>query len=123
MTDLLTEGFETFSLVAILLAGLIFTRLAFKAKSLGSFRFQLSFFILIWVVAELPHVASTLGLVSEDAYGLFGLTFHLLSMAAFAIFVGIKSFDFFKPTPPMPPSTSLPTTPVFPVRRSEGADK
>ena len=47
--DAVIAVFETFNLVLILLAFVIFTRLAFKGKSLGNFRFQLSIFLLIWL--------------------------------------------------------------------------
>ena len=96
--DPLLQLMETFNLIGVLLAFAIFTRLAIKGKSLGSFRFQLSLFILVWVIAELPHIASTLNLVSTEGYETFGLTFHMLSMTAFAFFLGAKSYNFLRTT-------------------------
>ncbi len=100
--DPLIQAAETFTLIGVLLAFLLFARLAVKAKSTGQFRFQLSIFMLIWVVAETPHIMSSLGLLSTAGFETFGLTFHMLSMAAFAFFVGAKSYRFLHFHPPLP---------------------
>ncbi len=115
--DPLVQAMETFTLVGVLVAFLIFTRLAVKAKSLGSFRFQLSIFILIWVVAELPHIAGTLGLISIGGYETFGLAFHMLSMTAFALFVGARSYNLLRMRTIAPP---LPSTQQVLPKPQEG---
>jgi len=94
--------FETFNLVMILVAFAIFARLAFKGKGLGNFRFQLSIFLLIWVLSEIPHIAVSLGLVATAGYEDFGLYLHALSMGVFALFVGWRSIKFatLHPAPP-----------------------
>jgi len=100
---------EIFTFMGIVLAGLIFVRLALKSRALGSFRFQLSAFILVWVAAELPNAAANLGLITTGSFDTLGLGLHMLSMAAFAIFVGARSFTYLRtnpfpalPTPPKP---------------------
>ena len=104
---------ETFTLIGVLLAAAIFARLAIKAKSTGSFRFQLSVFILIWVAAEIPHIAESIGLISVGSFDEFGLALHMTSMAAFAIFVGLKSYGFLtmkqvpSPLPQVKPNTRI----------------
>jgi len=102
---------ETFTLVGVLLAAIIFGRLAVKAPSIGSFRFQLSIFILIWVTAEVPHIAETIGVIAVGSFDLFGLAVHMVSMAAFAFFVGVRSYVFLrvKPVQPIPPMPRPPT--------------
>ena len=104
--------FETFNLILILVAFAIFIRLAFKGKSLGSFRFQLSIFLLIWVISELPHIAESVGLIAATGYEDFGLYLHALSMGVFALFVGWRSLKFITlhPTPPAK-TLSVPTEP------------
>ena len=102
--------FETFNLVLILIAFVIFARLAIKGKSLGSFRFQLSIFLLIWVVSEIPHIGESIGLLTVGAYEDTGLYLHAASMGVFAIFVGWRSLRFLSFHPPAPIGTvSLPT--------------
>ena len=109
---------ESFNLVGLLLAFFVFMALAIKAKSLGSFRFQLSIFMLLWVLAEAPHIAETLGLLSPTGYELYGLTFHMTSMLLFALFVGAKSYRFLRtpslslPTKSAEPHSLVPTEPI-----------
>jgi hypothetical protein len=107
---------ELFTSICVVLAAIIFARLAYKSKSFGTFQFQLSIFILVWAGSELPHIFGTLGLIDETAYGTVGLTFHFISMAFFALFVGARSFQYFgahsKSNPP-----SFPQTSVSPARR------
>ena len=99
--------FETINLVLILFAFAIFIRLALKGKSLGSFRFQLSIFLLIWVLSEIPHIAGSLGLIVTTGYDDIGLYLHALSMGIFALFVGWRSIKF-ATLHPTPASTVLP---------------
>ena len=102
--------FETFNLVLILVAFAIFIRLAFKGRSLGNFRFQLSLFLLIWVMSEIPHIATSLGLIAIAGYEDAGLYLHAVSMIVFALFVGWRSLRFatFHP-PPATGALSVPT--------------
>jgi len=102
--------FETLDLVLILIAFAIFARLALKGKSLGSFRFQLSIFLLIWVISEIPHIAESVGFLAATGYEDTGLYIHAASMAVFAIFVGWRSLRFLSFHPPASITTvSLPT--------------
>ncbi len=104
--------FETFNLALILVTFAIFTRLMFKGKSLGNFRFQLSIFLLIWVISEIPHIAESVGLIVTTSYEEIGLYLHALSMGVFALFVGWRSIKFVRvhPTPPAG-ALSVPTEP------------
>ena len=112
MASDIIDAFETFSLVMILIAFAIFARLAIKGRSLGNFRFQLSIFLLIWVLSEIPHIGDTLGLVSTASYSDIGLYLHAISMAVFALFVGWRSLKFVS-IHPIPPTgaVSLPAKP------------
>jgi hypothetical protein len=104
---------EIFTLVGILVSAGIFGRLAVKAKSIGSFRFQLSAFIVIWAAAEVAYVGQDLGLINATGLDTLGLGFHFASMAAFALFVGARSVKFLRvklaPLPP-PPVRPVPLT-------------
>ena len=94
--------FETINLVLILFAFTIFFRLALKGKSLGSFRFQLSIFLIIWVISEIPHIAGSLGFIATIGYQDIGLYLHAASMGVFALFVGWRSIKIatLHPAPP-----------------------
>ena len=106
MVDLSTIT-ETFTLIGVLISGAIFVRLMFKAKSLGSFRFQLSLFMLVWVGAEVPHIMETLGLIVVGSLDSIGLAAHMISMAVFAVFVGARSVNFLRLKPPVQPATMV----------------
>jgi len=105
-------AFETFNLVLILVAFGIFARLALKGRSLGNFRFQLSIFLLIWVLSEIPHIVGTLGLIDTRSYTDTGLYLHAVSMGVFALFVGWRSLKI-ATLHPIPPTgaVSIPTKP------------
>jgi hypothetical protein len=104
--------FEIINLVLILFAFAIFIRLALKGKSLGSFRFQLSIFLLIWVISEIPHIAGSLGLIATTGYQDIGLYLHAASMGVFALFIGWRSLKFVTVRPIQPTgAVSVPTKP------------
>ena len=121
--DPVIEAAEIFTSVMIVLSAVVFSRLAFKSKSFGSFQFQLSIFVIIWVIAELPHIAGTLGLIDTTSFATLGITFHFISMAAFAFFVGIRSIQFLHPhqTPPSNPANI--STPSMSPTKQPGAPK
>ncbi|OLE88686.1 MAG: hypothetical protein AUF79_12970 [Crenarchaeota archaeon 13_1_20CM_2_51_8] len=123
MTDLGILAAQTYTLIIILLSSIVFARLALKGKNLGSYRVQLSVFILIWAAAEMPRAATNLGLISASSYGTVGLFLHFISMASFAVFVGAKSFKFFGALPQGASSTPTPSIPGLPVNPSENPDQ
>lgn len=128
-TDPVILAAEIYSFIGIVFAAVIFTRLAVKANSIGNFRFQLSIFILIWVAAEVPHTLDSLGLIDVSSYLTAGLLLHLISMVAFAIFVGSRSLRFIHPThgvDPFFPESSLtgePKGPSPPLNPRGAADQ
>lgn len=112
MVDILTTIMEFYTLFVILASAVVFALLAVKAKSIGSFRFQLSAFILIWAVAEIVHVGGNLGFVTIGNIDDIGSAFHFASMAAFAIFVGARSFKFLQVKPATPPAKPVKPFPL-----------
>jgi len=116
MVDIATI-MELFTLAGIIVSGGIFIRLAFKANSIGSFRFQLSLFMLVWVASEVPHVLQTLGLLDATPYDSFGLAAHMTSMAIFAVFVGARSANFLRVKPPGLPTPMPPALPTGAIEK------
>lgn len=108
MDDLLTTIMEFYTFFVILASTIVFALLAVKAKSVGSFRFQLSAFIIIWALAEIVYVGSDLGLITIANTDSVGLAFHFASMAAFAVFVGARSFKYLQVKPATPPKPVKP---------------
>ncbi|MBI2184918.1 MAG: hypothetical protein HYU39_08180 [Thaumarchaeota archaeon] len=86
--DLLAEISRNLTPLGLVIALILFIRLASKAKSLNSLQAELSIFVVIWVAAELPRALLTTGMIkaSPDAV-MIGLLAHTLSMVAFGILI------------------------------------
>ncbi|HZY94510.1 MAG TPA: hypothetical protein VFE98_06575 [Candidatus Bathyarchaeia archaeon] len=118
MVDPVVSFAQNFTLIGVLVAFIIFARLALKAGSIGAFRFQLSAFIILWVIAEIPYSLSALGYIDISSYQMLGTEFHVASMMAFALFVGIRSYNFVKHKPGQPSTpTVAPSTSTSPFRQ------
>ncbi len=81
--------------VLIIISAAIFAALALKSKSVKSFSFQFSVFMLIWAAAEVPAVLSGAGIIVTTAYQNLGLEVHLASMFIFAGFVVFRGRSMF----------------------------
>jgi len=67
----------------------IFGVIALKSRKIASFQFQISIFILIWIVGELADLLQDLGLLMTINDEL-GMQVHLLSMIFFSIMIWIR---------------------------------
>jgi hypothetical protein len=67
----------------------IFGAIALKSRRIGSFQFQISVFILIWIVGELAVILQDLGLFTLFSDE-FGMQVHLLSMIFFSVMLWIR---------------------------------
>jgi len=83
-------------LEGIIFSGLIFAfilylYLALKAKSYRSLEFQLSIFLIVWIIAEALRVMEYMGFIGENQnLSLAGLIVHTISMVLFAFFVSYR---------------------------------
>ena len=74
--------------IALIIAFILFARLAIISKSLRTLQAQLSIFILIWVAAELLRSLLLLNVISASAsLQLLGLEVHTAAMVAFGVFM------------------------------------
>jgi hypothetical protein len=74
----------------VIASAIIFSALALKSRSVKSFSFQFSIFMLLWAAAEVPAVLSSVGVIVATAYETVGLELHFLSMFVFAGFVFLR---------------------------------
>jgi hypothetical protein len=80
--------------VMLIVALVLFARLAIKSKSLSSLQSQLSAFLMIWIVAELLRALLAVGLVAATpALQLLGFEIHTVAMVAFG---GFLLFRFYR---------------------------
>lgn len=89
----LTESFE------VLTVFVVFTILALRTRSVRSFQFQVSAFMLLWAVAEFPQVLAQLQIIDIRPILLPGLIFHTASMIAFAVFISYRFMPFTRTIP------------------------
>lgn len=73
------------TLFLLLGALVIFTVLAARSRTIKSFQFQMSVFILIWVISEIIETFHEMGLVHLDGLHRYGLAIHLGSMIFLAV--------------------------------------
>ena len=69
----------TMSLVLLSLAIIIFSMLAIKSKNIKSFQFQISIFVVIWIIGETVGILHERGVINHDMEDL-GMQIHLGSM-------------------------------------------
>ncbi len=80
--------------VMLVVALVLFARLAIKSKSLSSLQSQLSVFLMIWIIAELLRALISVGMITATpALQLLGLEVHTLAMVAFG---GFLLFRFYR---------------------------
>jgi len=74
--------------VSLIIAFILFARLAIVSKSIRSLQAQLSIFIIVWIVAELLRSLLLLNVISASAsLQLLGLEIHTAAMLAFGVFM------------------------------------
>lgn len=74
--------------VTLIVAFILFARLALISKSMRTLQAQLSIFIIIWIVAELLRSLLLLNVFSASAWlQTLGLEIHTAAMLAFGIFM------------------------------------
>ncbi|MEO9319534.1 MAG: hypothetical protein ABI361_02560 [Nitrososphaera sp.] len=75
-----------YTLILLLIALPLFGWLAASARKVTTFQFQISIFILIWIIGELADVAHDAGIVSIQ----LGLEIHISSMLFFAVMLWVR---------------------------------
>jgi len=80
---------DILTLILLLVGMTIFGYLAILAKSIRKFQFQLSVFIVIWILGEVASNLQSSDVIFEDFTGI-GLEIHLISMVFFAVLVWVR---------------------------------
>jgi hypothetical protein len=74
--------------VSLIIAFILFARLAIISRSIRSLQAQLSIFILVWVIAELLRSLLLLNIISASVtLQTLGLEIHTVAMVAFGVFM------------------------------------
>ncbi len=78
---------ETVILVGVIIALILLIRMVLKAKTLRSMQSQLSIFLTLWAVSEIPRYMDTIGLLDLSSIRIYGLAVHTVSMVLFELFI------------------------------------
>ena len=86
--------FNFFGTITLLLAALsIFVWLAARSKDIRSFQFQISIFIIVWVLGGVAYVLQDSGrIVLSPLQGDIGLEIHVVSVAFLSIMIWLRFY-------------------------------
>jgi|SRR6185503_5748616 len=92
ITDVIPSVFMHEFIVGLLLVAIaIFGAVAIRSRGIKSFQFQISVFIMIWILGELVDILQDLGLLnlynSET-----GMQIHLASMIFFSLMIWLRFY-------------------------------
>jgi hypothetical protein len=89
-----SAALRNFVPVMLVVALLLFARLAIKSRSMSSLQSQLSVFLMIWIIAELLRALLNVGVIAATAaLQLLGFEIHTVAMVAFG---GFLLFRFYR---------------------------
>ena len=77
-------------LIGVLVAFILFVRLAILAGTVRSLQFQLALFLSIWTISEVPRVLNSIGAIDLSPIALYGAMIHTVSMVLFGLFIGYR---------------------------------
>jgi bacteriorhodopsin len=85
--------FENLTLLLLVVALGIFVWLTARSKSIKSFQFQISVFIMIWIIGEIVDLVGEEGGVELVSNSNIGDYVHVLAMAMFSAMLWIRFYS------------------------------
>jgi hypothetical protein len=81
------------TIILLLVALGIFVWLAARSKNIRSFQFQMSMFLIVWILGEITGIIQDSGIVVFPALqGDIGLEIHVVSMVFFSLMLWLRFF-------------------------------
>jgi hypothetical protein len=96
LTYFIASSTDFISLTLILASTILMGYLAYRARTVGSFQFQMLVVLVVVALAEVPHILSNLGIINVSAMENLGLFIHTFSMFFLAAFVAIRVTKYFR---------------------------
>lgn len=79
--------------ILLLVALGIFIRLAIISKSIRTFQFQISIFIIIWILGEIAGILQNSGILNlSSLQSDIGLEIHVISMVFFSVMLWLRYY-------------------------------
>jgi hypothetical protein len=92
MAEILAEPFRVLTPVLLTIALGIFAWLTLKSRNIKSFQFQISLFIVIWIVGELVDLLGEIGDIPQLSTGEIAMYIHVLAMVTFSALLWIRFY-------------------------------
>ena len=90
--DIVFSSFGSLTLILLVIALGIFVWLTARSRNIKSFQFQISVFILIWVIAEIIDLLGEEGVIELFSTSDIGMYVHVLAMAMFSAMIWIRFY-------------------------------
>ena len=90
--DMGFSSFGSLTLILLVIALGIFACLTARSRNIKSFQFQISVFILIWIIAEIIDLLGEEGVIELFSTSDIGMYVHVLAMAMFSAMIWIRFY-------------------------------
>ena len=90
--DMGFSSFGSLTLILLVIALGIFAWLTARSSNIKSFQFQISVFILIWIIAEIIDLLGEEGVIELFSTSDIGMYVHVLAMAMFSAMIWIRFY-------------------------------
>jgi bacteriorhodopsin len=90
--DIVFSSFGSLTLILLVVALGIFAWLTARSRNIKSFQFQISVFILIWIIAEIIDLLGEEGVIELFSTSDIGMYVHVLAMAMFSAMIWIRFY-------------------------------
>jgi bacteriorhodopsin len=90
--DIVFSSFGSLTLILLVVALGIFVWLTARSRNIKSFQFQISVFILIWIIAEIIDLLGEEGVIELFSTSDIGMYVHVLAMAMFSAMIWIRFY-------------------------------
>jgi bacteriorhodopsin len=89
--NMLFSSFGNLTLVLLIIAFGIFAWLTAKSRNIRSFQFQISLFIVIWIIGEIVDLLGDEGVINLSWNDL-GMYIHVMAMGMFSAMIWIRFY-------------------------------
>jgi bacteriorhodopsin len=89
---LFSSYFGNLTLVLLVIALGIFVWLTARSRNIKTFQFQISIFIIIWIIGEIVDLLGEEGVVELFSTSEIGIYIHVLAMALFSAMLWIRFY-------------------------------
>jgi bacteriorhodopsin len=89
---LFSSYFGNLTLVLLVIALGIFVWLTARSRNIKTFQFQISIFIIIWIIGEIVDLLGEEGVIELFSTSEIGIYIHVLAMAMFSAMLWIRFY-------------------------------